>query len=273
MLWTDDDLPTPSLSRAELLDAIERRGLSLRRRRRLVRRSLAGSAVLAMSMVLMSVLSGGAADRSLTSAASLSTTTSVPLSALDAQAGGAVTTTVAPATTVAVASTVVVTRPPPPPTTVPATVAAPVPTTVPPPPEPQCGAAQLVATVTTEKGSYRPGETIRYTSVVRNSSPAACYRSGHTARRGIQGPGDVALGEWMAQATATEGYPAFQPGESIQIQGEWNQCIDPVPPCIQAPPGTYAAVGEWHFTGPAVRSAAPFTLVAADPPAASPPPP
>lgn len=256
LLWADDDLPPLSRSRAELLDGIERRGLALRRRRRMARRSVAGSAVVAATIALMSVLPGRGSDRSDVSAAPGSATTSTTNSVVDSTVA-ATTSSVVPATTVALVPTVVEIVP-----TVPPTVAVTAPPTTEPPPEPQCGAAQLVATVSTDQAIYRPGERVRYTASVRNSSTDVCYRGGHSVTRGIRGPGDVAVGGWLNDATTAVGYLAFHPGEAMQSTGEWNQCIDAAPPCIQAPPGTYVAVGEWEFTGPSVRSAAPFTLVA-----------
>lgn len=176
------------------------------------------------------------------------------------------TTTEAPTTTGSsttvrrsTASTVAVTT-----TRRPATTRPPTTTTVTTGASVPCSAAQLAVEVTTDKPSYRPGETVRVQGTLRNQSGAACSYTSYTGSQEIAGPSGAPVRPssiFIADAFRDTPLPA---GATLTQSPTWDQQACPTAggTCAQAAPGTYTAKVGWGFGGAPVEGSATFQLAA-----------
>lgn len=128
-----------------------------------------------------------------------------------------------------------------------------------------CSAAQLTVEVTTDKATYRPGETVRILGTLRNRSGATCTYSSYTGSHQIDGPSGQTVrpgAVFIADAFRETPLPA---AATLTQSPTWDQgvCAATPPPCPQAPLGTYTARVAWGFAGPPVEGSATFQLVAA----------
>jgi hypothetical protein len=127
-----------------------------------------------------------------------------------------------------------------------------------------CSAAQLTVEVTTDKPSYRPGETVRVQGTLRNQSGAACSYTSYTGSQEIAGPSGAPVrpsSVFIADAFRDTPLPA---GATLTQSPTWDQqaCPTSGAACAQAPPGTYTAKVGWGFGGAPVEGSATFQLVA-----------
>jgi hypothetical protein len=256
MAWTDDS--GPQRSRDELLDDVVRRGRALRRRRQLLKGGLAGllAATLAVPVLVLVNRNGPAATTIVSATGGSGTTSTADLRA------GATAVDAAPEPS----PTTTTTAPPAPPTTArPRTVPTAAVTTAAPPPTSaapvaattttqlaNCGPADLAATATTDKAVYAAGETVKLTSVIRNSSLKPCiYGFSFT------GTFRDAAGKVVSPTIAAHGdyfdVPVFAPGQTYNASHEWNQLLcsesGGTTGCPRAPAGTYAGIITWRLPG------------------------
>jgi hypothetical protein len=276
LAWNHDDV-SPNRSRDELLGEVVRRGERLRRRQRLVA-GLGGSITVLLAVAGVAAIAGvGPGDESSTQlAAGGRTTTSVAY--LNPATGGTVFALDGPTTTAA--------------TPVPVAGVAPTPTTVPTagttvlaveeptqapvtsptaavttvaaagPAQPRCSPATMSATITLAP-SYRQGEPIVGSAVLRNTSGAPCYYYSYTAGHAFKDANGTEVGPSSTLiADAFEDTP-FATGQTLTDNPSWDQqfCPAGTGTCSPAPPGTYTATVTWSFDGPPIQATATFTIV------------
>lgn len=127
---------------------------------------------------------------------------------------------------------------------------------------PACSAAQLEVTATTDKTSYRPGETVRFQGILRNRSGAPCTYTSYTASSRIDGPSGTPVRPSAILVADAFRDTQLAAGATLSHPGTWDQQACPSGgSCSQAPPGTYTARVGWGFSGPAVEGSAAFQLV------------
>lgn len=253
MAWNDLGEPMPD-HRDELLARVVRRGELLRRRRRVVWGAAALSSVLAV-VVPATVWSRD--DNSRARVVSASEGQAYPETFADT-GGTADGTTMVPDATVLEPDTTTVTSPP---ATAPraTTTTAPAPPgpaplhpTVPPPSLggdqpggeqqlPPCTAADLEVAVTTDKPSYGPGEVVKVTGTLRNSSSQTCTYGSTTHMEVRDSAGTVVYaGGGHADYIAGQ-EPKLAPGESgptLPMQWDQQTCAE-MSGCKPALPGDY----------------------------------
>jgi len=250
--WNDGE---STRSRGELLDRTVRRGEHLRRRRRLAWVAAAPLALLLIAVPLALARSDGGGERTTVAAAG----------------GGAPVSTLAPETTVAPPFSLP-TVPSLPPTSSSATPPArPSPTTRPPqtattaraatattappplpttsstiddgrPPGPECEPSMFQTSLTFEKASYRPGETVRGTATFRNTSGRTCYSASYFGGTDVLDATGAQLTPGVRYVADAFEWTPMAAGESQTRSVTWDQqdCrAQPSTPCPQAPPGTY----------------------------------
>ena len=285
MPWTEVD-PEVRHSRDQVLADVLRRGGRMRRRRR--KATALAAAVAVLVPVVAFVAAGGLVDHGVRLSvagpgAGPSVDLLVPTTIVDIAAAVDPTPAVTaaptmPATTVPITfrggatnpepSTVVVpqvdvdepvVRPARPATT--STVAAGVaaspasavpadggggpPTTV-----PLCPVSQVKVTVATDKATYAPGETVRWTSTLTNASSTTCAVSGRAFFHVEDGSG-ATVGSFPHTADYQLPVKA-DPGRSFTSSLSWDQTNCANGPCARVPAGTYTVVAEWTEAGPYV---------------------
>jgi hypothetical protein len=144
---------------------------------------------------------------------------------------------------------------------------APMPTsTTTPPDRPPCSPSLVAVEVTTDRATYRPGETVRVQATLRNQSGTACYYTSYVGGHRVTGPdGKPVLPFSMFVADAFRD-TALASGATLTQSPTWDQqtCPEtPFPQCTQAAPGTYSVTVEWRFGGEPAQASASFRLVAA----------
>lgn len=285
MPWTDVD-PEVRHSRDRVLADVLRRGGRLRRRRRTATALAAASALIVP--VIAFVAAGGLVHRGVSlsvagpgtarSADLLAPTTIVDIAdAVDPTPAVTVAPSV-PATTVPITfrggtttpeTTVVVprvdvdepvvrpTRPvatslaigansgvasSPAMTTPPADAGGP-PTTVAP-----CPPSEVKVTVATDKATYAPGETVRWTSTLTNTSTTTCSVSGRAFFH-VEDAAGATVGSFPHTADYQLPVTAA-PGRAFTSSLSWDQTNCANGPCVKVPGGTYTVVAEWTEAGP-----------------------
>ncbi len=143
-------------------------------------------------------------------------------------------------------------------TSVPATT-----TPGPPPTPPRCEDVPLTVEVATERTTYRPGEMVRGTYTMRNTSGAACVYRNVAFTQGFEDAAGHAVGD--AGAGHTDGFSdsAVAAGATITVFDlGWDQktCSTGVT-CTQAPPGIYAAIVTFTMSGTQRQGSATIQLV------------
>lgn len=126
-----------------------------------------------------------------------------------------------------------------------------VPSTTVPPQQPAlaaCPAADVRVTVSTERSTYAPGETVRFSSTLENRSATACLVSGRAFFSVENGAGRTVSSfaytmEYMLPVRA-------EPGQAFTNRGTWDQQDCSGPACVQAAAGTYVVAAGWTEGGP-----------------------
>jgi len=270
LAWNHDDV-RPNRSREELLGDVVRRGERLRRRRTVT--GLGGCIALLVAVAGMAAVAGVGEEPSTQLAAGGPSTTASgaifgPATGGTSLAVDAPTTTAVPDPTTATTATTVrpvvttvatnteSTDPP---------AAAPPPepaTTIPEPSQPRCGPAQMQATLTFAKATYRPGEQVSGQAVLRNTSGAPCSYYSYTQSQQFRNAAGSPVGPGSALIADNFADTPFAPGQTLTATAEWDQqlCVTD-PSCPQAPPGSYSATVSWSFDGPPVEVTTTFQLV------------
>lgn len=119
------------------------------------------------------------------------------------------------------------------------------PTTVPP-----CPLSQVKVTVATDKASYAPGETVRWTSTLTNASGTTCAVSGRAFFH-VEDASGATVGSFPHTADYMLPVKA-EPGRAFTSSFSWDQTNCANGPCIRVPAGTYTVVAEWTEAGPYV---------------------
>jgi hypothetical protein len=189
--------------------------------------------------------------------AAVTTTTSVP------ETTTTVETTTVPPTTVAAAATTTTTPGAATTTTARATTTTtrrPASTTTTAPSNPDCTAAQVAVTATTDKTVYGVGQQVMVVSTLRNRSSTTCFYAGHTLRVTILDPAGRSI-IFFDLVTPGPAKSAFVPGATLTGTVTWDQRACQTQPCPQPPPGPYSAQVRWIFPGGPYEARAAFNLV------------
>jgi len=119
--------------------------------------------------------------------------------------------------------------------------------------------------VTTDKATYRPGETVKVLATLRNISGAPCFYTNYVGEQRFETaagspirPGSMFIADALKNSS-------LAPGATLTQSPTWDQqaCVaNPFPQCAPAPPGTYVVKIGWRFGDPSEGSAT-FRLVAA----------
>jgi hypothetical protein len=115
---------------------------------------------------------------------------------------------------------------------------------------PACPVADVRVTVTVEKATYAPGETVRWTSTLENRSATTCAVSGRAFFH-VEDNGGRAVGAFPHTADFQLPVKA-EPGKTITNGLSWDQRDCSGSACVQGPAGTYVVVAEWTEAGPYV---------------------
>lgn len=111
-----------------------------------------------------------------------------------------------------------------------------------------CPAAEVRVTVSTEKGTYAPGETVRFSSTLENRSATTCLVSGRAFFSVENGAGRTVS---SFAYTANYMLPVkAEPGQTFTNTGTWDQRDCTGSACVQVPAGTYVVVAGWTEGGP-----------------------
>ncbi len=131
-------------------------------------------------------------------------------------------------------------RPMPPPTTVPPATSEPA--------AAPCAPSEARVTVSTEKASYGPGESVRGASTLENRSSSACLLPTRAFFRIMNAAGkDVGSFAYTLELRMPV---RAEPGKVFTSTFTWDQLDCAGSACAQVPPGTYTAVADWTESGP-----------------------
>ena len=155
------------------------------------------------------------------------------------------------------------------PTTVPATTtpgprSAPLPVSPTfPPGRTPCSPAQLAVGITTDKATYRPGETVKVSATLRNTSGGPCFYTNYVGEHRFTGqsgepvrPASMFIADFIANSSLAA-------GATLTQSPTWDQqacSFNPLLACTPAPPGTYTATVGWRFGGEPAEGSVTFGL-------------
>lgn len=111
-----------------------------------------------------------------------------------------------------------------------------------------CPAADVRVTVSTDKATYAPGDTVRFSSTLENRSGTTCLVSGR-AFFSIENGAGKTVSSFVYTANYMLPVKAG-PGQTFTNTGTWNQQDCTGPACAPAPAGAYAVVAGWTEGGP-----------------------
>ena len=111
-----------------------------------------------------------------------------------------------------------------------------------------CPTGDVKVTVTVDKVSYAPGETVSWSSTLENRSSTTCLMSGRAFFHVEDTAGQI-VGSFAYTADYMLPVKA-EPGKIITNTGMWSQQDCSGPTCTQVPAGTYAVVAGWTEGGP-----------------------
>jgi hypothetical protein len=111
-----------------------------------------------------------------------------------------------------------------------------------------CPAAEVGVIVTTEKGTYAPGETVRGSSTLENRSPTTCLLPTRAFFRILDAAGGTAGSFAYTQEFRMP--VKAEPGKTFTSSFTWDQKNCSGSSCAQVAPGTYVAVADWNESGP-----------------------
>lgn len=115
---------------------------------------------------------------------------------------------------------------------------------------PACPASQVKVTVATDKATYAPGETVRWTSTLENASGTTCTVSGRAFFH-VEDASGATVGSFPHTADYQLPVKA-EPGRTFTSSLSWDQTNCANGPCVRVPAGTYTVVAEWTESGPYV---------------------
>ncbi len=118
-----------------------------------------------------------------------------------------------------------------------------------------CTNAQIEAAVSTDKGSYAPGESVGIHSTLRNRS--TCTYPSFIFSATVLSPGGAMITGFDRQGDAPG---SLGPGQAHEARVNWDRLGCAPQPCTQNPPGTYSVSVTWHFPGGPFTANKPFTL-------------
>lgn len=131
-------------------------------------------------------------------------------------------------------------------------------------PQLACSPEEVMATITTDKADYLPGEIIIASASVRNVSHRACYPWTNTGVRWLDQTGTAVVPSGILHRDCFGMCdPDFLPGEVQTATFCWSQQVGSG--FIQAPPGRYSVSSRWND----IEAAASFELTAGPVPSTS----
>ena len=136
-------------------------------------------------------------------------------------------------------------------TPIPSEPVSPPPTVAPPTTAPgaaSCPSSDVPVTVTTDKSTYAPGETVRGSTTIENRGGAACLLPTRGFVRILN-----AAGKQVSNFAYTMEYrfPVLaEPGKTFTTPFSWDQKDCSGPSCVQVPSGHYTVVADWTEGGP-----------------------
>ena len=111
-----------------------------------------------------------------------------------------------------------------------------------------CPTGDVKVTVTVDRSSYAPGDTVRWSSTLENRSATTCLVSGRAFFHVEDGAGRT-VGSFAYTANYMLPVKA-EPGKTITNTASWDQRDCSGPACTPVSPGTYEVVAEWTEGGP-----------------------
>ena len=120
-----------------------------------------------------------------------------------------------------------------------------------------CTTAQIEAAVTTDKGSYAPGEQVRIHSTLRNRSATTCTYPSFIFAATILSPGGATIIGFDRQEAAPG---ALGAGQAHEATVSWDRFGCAPQPCTQNPPGTYSVAVTWNYPGGPYTATKAFNL-------------
>ena len=111
-----------------------------------------------------------------------------------------------------------------------------------------CPAADVTVSVTTEKDTYAPGETVRGSSTLTNRSTTTCLLPTRAFFRILDASGKT-VGSFAYTLELRMPVKA-EPGKTFTSSLLWDQKDCSGSSCVQVPAGTYVAVADWNESGP-----------------------
>ena len=111
-----------------------------------------------------------------------------------------------------------------------------------------CPAADVTVSVTTEKGTYAPGETVRGSATLENGSATTCLLPTRAFFRIVDTAGTT-VGSFVYTLELRMPVKA-EPGKTFTSAFTWDQTDCSGSSCVQVPAGTYVAVADWNESGP-----------------------
>lgn len=120
--------------------------------------------------------------------------------------------------------------------------------TLPPEPQTACPVSDVGVTVTTEKATYAPGETVSGSSTLENRSATTCLLPTRAFFR-IDDSSGRSVGSF-AYTTEFRVPVRAEPGKSVTSGFSWDQTDCSGPACVQVPPGAFVVVADWSEAGP-----------------------
>ena len=108
---------------------------------------------------------------------------------------------------------------------------------------PPCPAADVVVTVAVDQPAYKPGQTVKGTTTIKNLGPMTCLLA---PRENVTI--DDAYGREVSNFAVTQEYREpvqAAPGRTLTATFTWDERDCSASPCVPAPPGTYTVVARW----------------------------
>ena len=125
-----------------------------------------------------------------------------------------------------------------------------------------CGPEVVEAVASTDRPTYKPGETVVVTSTVRNVSSQPCHYVGSDFRYTFRTSSGTPLAGGTRHSDRFSADPlTLAPDQALTGTGQWDQrdCLEGPDGCRRAGSGTYVVEFTWSFETP-VRATTSFQL-------------
>ena len=119
-------------------------------------------------------------------------------------------------------------------------------TTTPKPAVAACVPAQIAVAIATDRPSYAPGQQVKVTSTLRNTSSVTCSYNGYSFTSEFKDETGKSFGGAALIADSFADVP-FAPGQVLTNSASWDHRQCPEPACAPLPPGVYTVVVTWGF--------------------------